>query len=78
MSSFVLPKGRKPSLSSIQSTALQEQMDRDGRLPPVRLIIKPLDNRQSIVIEDFLSYQFSSSIMVPVDTFSFTFAAPDD
>jgi prophage tail gpP-like protein len=29
------------------------------------------------VLQDFISYSFSSSILIPVDTFSFTFAAPD-
>jgi len=53
-------------------------MQKEGRLPPVRVMIKPLDNRPAFTLTDFLSYNFSSSLMVPVDTFSFQFVAPDD
>lgn len=58
----------KPLLSYVAET---------GRLPPVSLIIVPLDGSPKIVLERFLSYNFSSSILIPVDTFSFNFVAPD-
>ena len=57
---------------------LTKKLDSDGRLPPVKLEVFPLDatgfNRgRPFTIERFTSYSFSSSILVPVDTFSFSF-----
>jgi len=57
---------------------LTKKLDSDGRLAPVKLEVFPLDatgfNRgRPFTIERFTSYSFSSSILVPVDTFSFSF-----
>lgn len=58
-------------------TALSDFLQKNGRFPPVSLIIKPLDgDRESIEIKQFLSYRFDQSIIIPVDTFTFTFTQP--
>lgn len=77
MTTTILPRKKQGSLSSLRENALQEYLQTEGRMPPVRLIIKPLDGSPSLIIQDFVTYTFSSSILIPVDTFSFTFAAPD-
>lgn len=58
-------------------TSLENYVARTGRFPPVSLIIKPLDGSPNITLDRFLSYGFSSSILIPVDTFNFNFVAPD-
>lgn len=49
-----------------------------GRFPPVRLEITSLLNASKLQFDKFQSYKFSSNILVPVDAFSFTFAAPGE
>lgn len=72
---------------------LMKKLEKDGRMPPINLIIKPLGGSydatnplnsikaiagaNDIAIQSFLSYNFSSSIIIPVDTFSFSFVTPD-
>lgn len=53
-------------------------LEKNGRMPPVSLIVKPLDGSKNVVLDRFLSYNFTSSILIPVDTFDFNFVAPDD
>lgn len=77
MSITIFPKQDDPGFSQLGASALEKQLEKTGRMPPVTLIIKPLDGGPSVTIDRFLSYNFSSSIIIPVDTFSFTFAAPD-
>lgn len=63
-----------------------------GRFPPVKLIVKPLESKGGVSgqagdsftnrddtysLDLFLNYNFSSSILVPVDAFSFSFSAPN-
>lgn len=56
---------------------LTEFLNKNGRLPRVNLRIKPLDpNKKAITLTEFMSYNFSSSIMVPVDRFTFSFTNP--
>lgn len=50
----------------------------DGRMPPVEIVLKPLNGSPQFKLNRFLSYNFKSSMLVPVDSFSFEFAAPDD
>lgn len=58
-------------------SALLDYVSKNGRTPPVGLVIKPLDStREQIVLKQFLSYSFSSSVLIPVDAFSFTFTMP--
>lgn len=54
------------------------QLQRKGRFPPVSLQIQPLAGGRTIAFDKFLSYNFNSSLVVPVDQFSFSFVAPND
>lgn len=57
-----------------------------GRFPPVELRIKPLQPRsgqpralsKTIVIDKFISYQYTNNMLVPVNNFSYSFTAPGD
>lgn len=54
---------------------------RGGRFPPIELRIKRLGKDLSIPgvgLENFLSYKFDSSMLIPSDSFDFAFAAPDE
>lgn len=78
MSKLILPADDLTAFAPFgQKNALMNQLNRTGRMPPVSLIIKPLDGSPQITLERFLSYNFTSSILIPVDTFSFSFVAPD-
>jgi len=62
---------------------LKRLLGKDGRFPSVDLVLTPLggnlDGRPTqISLNRFLQYSFKSSIIIPVDTFSFSFVAPDD
>ncbi len=53
---------------------VNSRLDRDGRLPPVKLEVQPLEtSRRPFTIDKFNSYAFANSMIVPVDTFSFVF-----
>lgn len=66
------------TISKFRESPLQRYLDQNGRFPEVSLLIKPLDaSRSEIEIRNFIEYRFASSIVVPVDTFSFTFVTPD-
>lgn len=58
------------------ASALEKYLAQNGRLPPVTLTVKPLDGSSPLSLAAFLSYSFSSSMLVPVDTFNFQFVAP--
>lgn len=66
------------SFSQIIPGGLQAQLEKTGRLPPVTIQITPIDGSSPFLLDRFLSYQFSQSVLVPVDSFSFAFVAPDD
>lgn len=66
------------STGALANDSLQKQLNEAGRLPPVQLVVKPLDGSPQISLTQFLSYNFNSNLMVPVDSWSFNFAAPDD
>lgn len=61
---------------------LYQGLQKDGRLPKIEITVTSQDDRRaanpSTSITSFLTYTFSSNILVPVDAFSFTFAAPND
>lgn len=78
MSVFITPNGDQTKTTQIIKGGIAQQLQTSGRLPPVSIIMTPLDGKPQVVIDRFLSYEFNSSILVPVDTFSFAFAAPDD
>jgi hypothetical protein len=58
----------------------------NGRFPKVELRITPLEARskqpralpKTVVIDKFISYQFTNNMLVPVDNFSYSFTAPND
>lgn len=77
MSVTIFPKVNIPSFSQIGANSLERQLASKGQLPPVSIIVKPLAGGPSIQLDRFLSYSFTSSIVIPVDTFSFSFAATD-
>lgn len=62
---------------TIPTAGLKEIVEKTGRLPKVEMMLTPIDTRKPVVIDRFLSYSFASSILVPVDTLSFTAAVPD-
>lgn len=72
------PQAPPPPMVPVGEGAMLKQLQRTGRLPPVSLQVTPLSGAQPFPLTRFLSYQFSSSILVPVDSFSFNFVAPDD
>lgn len=78
MSKFVIPKTDQIQFGQIGSGGLLSTLAKTGRMPPVSLVVKPLrTGSPNVTLDRFLSYQFTSSILIPVDTFSFAFAAPD-
>jgi prophage tail gpP-like protein len=59
-------------------SALTDFFAKNGRGPRVSIQITPIDKlRNPITINKFLTYQFKSSILIPVDAFSFTFSMPE-
>jgi prophage tail gpP-like protein len=90
MTTIVTPSTDTPSSSAFYGPdALLKKLGKDGRFPPVRLLVRPLTapagkanistatTSASVTLDRFLSYQFSSSVLIPVDSFSFSFVAPD-
>lgn len=79
MTVSIKPKLDGQQFSPVTKGGIQKQLALTGRLPPVSLFISPIDGgRSPVSIDRFLSYGFSSSILIPVDTFEFTYTAPDD
>lgn len=78
MTITLTPKTDKTIDSQILSGGIQKILDRTGTMPPVSIVVTPIESsRSSFRLDRFLAYRFSSSILIPVDTFNFTFAAPD-
>jgi len=71
------PNVNVAQFSQLGSGGLLRTLEKTGQSPPISIIIKPLDGSQVIALDRFMSYQFSSNILIPVDSFSFTFAFPD-
>jgi prophage tail gpP-like protein len=65
-------------LASAQLSALHKQLQQKGRLPKIDIVCEPLTGGKATSVNSFLEYHFSSNILVPVDSFSFTFSAPND
>lgn len=58
-----------------QKGALLKVLQQTGRLPPVAIRVTPLEaSRKPFFSNKFIQYSFSSSVIIPVDTFSFTVA----
>lgn len=77
MTRIVTPRTDLTQFSRQASGALMTQLQTTGRFPPVDIYVKPLDGSAPVALDRFLSYSFNSSILVPVDTFNFSFVAPD-
>lgn len=77
MSRKVVRQEYNPNIERLATGALKKVRDETGKFPIASVIITPLNGTPSVRLDRFLSYTFSSSIMIPVDTFQFTFAAPD-
>lgn len=58
-------------------SALQEKIQKDGKLPDIELLLRPLEGGEPVVLNRFIEYEFSSDVLVPVDSFSFMFNVPD-
>lgn len=63
--------------SRVAPGGLRKHLESTGQLPKVEVFIFSRQNRTTRKINRFLNYNFSSSLMVPSDSFSFGFAAPD-
>lgn len=89
MSTTVLPNTnflQAAGLGALGKGALIAKLEKDGRMPSLSLLIRPLEKAGGVLgalsspgylLDRFLTYNFSSSVLVPVDTFDFTFVAPD-
>lgn len=71
------PSNILPSFAQLGLGGLNKTLETTGQSPPVGIIVKPLSGGPSIQLDRFISYNFSSSILIPVDTFSFQIATPD-
>lgn len=78
MSVTITTKGDSTQVSPIARGGIAAQLQSSGRLPPVSIVMTPLDGSPAVSVDRFLTYTFNNSILIPVDTFSFTFVAPDD
>lgn len=59
-------------------SSLTDFIKTNGTSPGIELRVTPLsDPTQQFTIDQFLSYSFSSSVLIPVDAFTFTFALPN-
>lgn len=59
------------------STKLGAYLAKHGRFPGIELQIKPIDpSRPTFVLRQFEEYTFQNSVLVPVDSFSFTCRNP--
>ena len=65
---------RIPIGAIVAGGGIKSLLEKAGRLPPVSLKIKPIETFSLPVpaMDRFLSYRFSSSVLVPVDSFEFT------
>jgi hypothetical protein len=62
---------------SFANSALQSYLAKNGRFPAITLQVKPIEaGRKSIEINQFTEYSFKSSVLVPVDSFSFKVRNP--
>jgi prophage tail gpP-like protein len=79
--------GASSVASALGQGGLLSKLQKDGRFPPISLLIKPLAAAggsiadalgvSGVQINRFLSYSFASSILTPCDSFNFAFVAPD-
>lgn len=61
----------------VSGTKLQTFLRANGAFPKVTLQVKPIDNtRPSVEFPMFTDYSFQSSVLVPIDSFSFKLVNP--
>lgn len=77
MARSVVPKTEDPAFILPGKGALAKLLEEKGRMPPVAIRVQPLDGSEPFYADRFVSYKFSSSILIPVDTFSFNIALDD-
>ena len=63
--------------TSSKTTTLNEYVNKNGRFPLASVSITAIDSGKNYQINEFVSYFFSSSIIIPIDTFSFRLAVPN-
>lgn len=72
MSTKLTKKSADIDFVPVKDGAIAKALREKGRLPPISIFVKPLEkDREPFYSTKFLSYKFSSSILVPVDTFEF-------
>lgn len=70
MSNFTVKKLDRTVFIPPSDGALLAYLQKAGRTPPVTLAIHPLEDlNQEIYVDKFISYNFKSSILVPVEAF---------
>jgi len=75
MSTILTKKNAESDFVSVSDGAIVKLLKETGRLPPLSVRIQPLQSEITPFFSSkFLSYKFSSSILVPVDTFEFKIA----
>jgi prophage tail gpP-like protein len=78
MTTKILPNLDLSNIGPVGKGGIASYIETNGRMPPITLQITPIDpSKNSFLIDRFLTYQFSSSMLIPVDQFSFSFLAPD-
>jgi len=76
MAAKTVAKREEPVFIPVQNGAIAKVLREKGRLPPVAIRIIPIgdETRQTFYAESFVSYKFNNSILIPVDSFSFSLA----
>lgn len=78
MSLTITPKIEGAFSSDLLKGGIERTLREKGRLPPVTMIVTPIEGSRPVIrLDNFLDYNFDSSILIPVDTFNFSFISPD-
>lgn len=79
--SITIPGKLPGNFSQIPIGGLSKILGSSGRMPSVTIRVTPIDFSPPFTLDSaggaVLTYNFSSSITIPVDTFSFTLVAPN-
>lgn len=66
-----------PNKGFVKTTPLQDHLTQFGTFPKVTLHIKPIDpKRKAVELTTFTEYNFESSVLVPISTFTFKLVNP--
>jgi hypothetical protein len=80
MSPRTIKRATRQPRDSVQSVVagggISKILESTGRMPSIEMVVTPIDGMPQISLNRFLTYRFNSSIIVPVDSFDFTFQAP--